>query len=200
MQDVRLYILMRTDVPTMNPGKAVAQGSHAANQCIHEARHAAGLDDLIENSPESMDRWQRARDLAEKVRTWEEQSGDGFGTCIVLGVNEETMRERVSRAKRAGIHAGITHDPSYPLGMPPKRDLALDMMLSAVAAIILLAVGEMWAALGIASLFTFVWIADLVGKVRRDRAPKVIPLDTCAFVFGTADECREFVGDLNLMR
>ena len=43
-----LYILMRTDLPSLNPGKAMAQAAHAANkmtfivdkhsQCVPELR------------------------------------------------------------------------------------------------------------------------------------------------------------------
>ena len=32
----RLYILMRTDLPSMNAGRAMAQAAHAANQFIKE--------------------------------------------------------------------------------------------------------------------------------------------------------------------
>lgn len=88
---VYMYILMRTDLASMNPGKAVAQGAHAANQCVEDGPHP----DLL--------------------KEWQAQSGKGFGTTITLGVDEREMRRRVSIAKAMHLHAEIVHDPSYPL-------------------------------------------------------------------------------------
>jgi peptidyl-tRNA hydrolase len=93
---VYLYILMRTDLGSMNPGKAVAQGTHAANQCVFHAR-------------------QGSADLGKLLQEWEGETGKGFGTCICLGVTERQMRTKVAMAQRLGFHADITHDPSYPL-------------------------------------------------------------------------------------
>lgn len=97
MTEVRLYVLMRTELQSMNPGKACAQAAHAANQCVFEARELGGNATAI------------------LLAKWEGQSGRGFGTTITLGVNETVMRERISLAKMAGLHAGIVHDPSYPI-------------------------------------------------------------------------------------
>lgn len=94
--DVRLYILMRTDLASMNPGKAVAQGAHAANQCVAEI-------DITRS------------DRKDLLTEWETQTRSGFGTTITLGVNEKTLRERIAIARALDIHAGITHDPTYPL-------------------------------------------------------------------------------------
>ena len=86
-----LYVLMRTDLASMNPGKACAQATHAANQCVAQGRDVAKL----------LEEWAADR---------------GFGTCIVLGVpGPEMMVEAVHAARAAGVHAGVTHDPSYPL-------------------------------------------------------------------------------------
>jgi peptidyl-tRNA hydrolase len=94
-ENVYLYILMRTDLASMNPGKACAQATHAANQCVYDVRHT---DDL----------W-----LHSLLVAWE---GDrGFGTCIVLGVTGTQMAELVQRMTSHGIHAKTAHDPSYPL-------------------------------------------------------------------------------------
>jgi Uncharacterized conserved protein len=91
---VCLYILMRTDLASMNPGKAVAQGAHAANQCI------ATLMDPSD------------RDLYEE---WVAQTSKGFGTTVTLGVNARQMYETISIARELGFHAGVVHDPTYPL-------------------------------------------------------------------------------------
>jgi hypothetical protein len=102
-----LYILMRNDIGSMNPGKAVAQGTHAANQMIFDAMIATDpLAQVLE--PE------RATVLAHMVATWTREAR-GFGTCIVLGASEKQMRASVASATAARLHAGITHDPSYPV-------------------------------------------------------------------------------------
>lgn len=127
--DVRLYVLMRTDLASMNPGKACAQATHAANQCVYAIRKGG-------------DPW-----LRSLLAAWEEDRG--FGTCIVLASNGRDMVKRVQRMNGLGIHAGIAHDPSYPL-----KD----------------------------------------GGVLH-----LIPLDTCAYVFGLKETVAPFLDDLPLM-
>jgi len=97
MSPVYLYILMRTDLASLNPGKAVAQGTHAANQCIFELRN------------------KDSEHLETMLHTWESETKAGFGTCVVLGVKEAEMRRVIAMAQEMGLHANITHDPSYPL-------------------------------------------------------------------------------------
>lgn len=127
----RLYVLMRTDLASMNPGKAVAQGAHAANQCAHEI--------VVAGSAE-----QRAL-LAE----WEAQTGNGFGTTITLGVREAEMRSAVLVARALGLHADVVHDPTYPL---------------------------------------------IDGETLH-----LLPLDTCAFIFGRPEDCAPVVRNFGLM-
>lgn len=191
MEDVRLYILMRVDVPTLNAGKAVAQGSHAANQCVFEAQ--GYIAKHVPLDP-------KAVRLEQMLDAWERQTTQGFGTCIVLGVTEQQLRTRVQMAKDSGHHAGITHDPTYPTGRPPKRDLATDLLFTGVGAIIMLLVGEMWFALVFAVLLNGFWIADIVRKMQQDSLPPVIPLDTCGYIFGRKEDVQGCVVGLELMR
>lgn len=115
-----LYILMRNDLASMNPGKAVAQGSHGANQMVFEAlagtnrdedpkvrlrKVALAIIEALDGDPDP-----RAHLLLEWMT-----AANGFGTAIVLSVNEAEMRETVSVAQAAGLHAGLCHDPTYPL-------------------------------------------------------------------------------------
>ena len=97
-----LYILMRTDLDSMNAGKAVAQGAHAANQFVYEwtLRTKTGTYDSY---------------YVELFDTWQRSTPQGFGTTISLGVNEKQLLEVVEFVKRSGFLAGVTHDPSYPL-------------------------------------------------------------------------------------
>lgn len=92
-----LYILMRTDLGSMNPGKAVAQGCHAANQFVFE------------------NQWQPDRTPPKGFDQWQASTPQGFGVTICLGVTGKQLQERVAMAKELGFKAGVTHDPSYPL-------------------------------------------------------------------------------------
>jgi len=94
-----LYILMRTDLDSMNPGKSVAQGAHAANQFM--MRFERTDDDHVVSH----------HDLYE---TWI-SSAEGFGTTITLDVDEAQLGGVFAMAHNAGFPTGITHDPSYPL-------------------------------------------------------------------------------------
>lgn len=100
-----LYILMRNDLASLNAGKAVAQGTHAANQMVGELRKQAG--NALFYKPDS---------LITALNVWEKEANH-FGTCIVLAVNEAQMRASVAKALGDALpsHAGICHDPTYPL-------------------------------------------------------------------------------------
>jgi hypothetical protein len=94
-----LYILMRTDMASLNPGKAVAQGTHATNLFEKDVRV------LREGFPD-----------APNVIAYEAWLGDrGFGTAITLGVTGENLRSIVDKAIETGCIAGVCTDPTYPL-------------------------------------------------------------------------------------
>lgn len=95
--DYYFFIFMRTDLASMNPGKAVAQGTHAASD----------FEDYMRRSD------QPASKVAAFAK-WRASTGT-FGTAITLGVNEREMREIVENLQSAGFHANIIHDPTYPL-------------------------------------------------------------------------------------
>ncbi len=90
------YVLMRQDVPDYLSGKAMAQANHAGTKMVMDALSSGDYD------------------LVELVNQWGAEGG-GFGTCIVLGVTAPEMRQAVTLGKLMGLHAGIVHDPSYPL-------------------------------------------------------------------------------------
>ena len=94
-----LYILMRNDLDSLNPGKAMAQASHASNAFVHSVEPAYNVDEVL-------------------FRTWEESTPQGFGTVLVLSVNEEQMETAVKVAESFGVDkfpCGIVHDPTYPI-------------------------------------------------------------------------------------
>lgn len=94
-----LYILMRTDLPSMNAGKAMAQASHASNAFIHHC-----FFNKSTSSPE----------LQAKVKPWTQETDQGFGTCIVLGVTLKELNTVISIAPSLGFEAGNVLDPTYP--------------------------------------------------------------------------------------
>lgn len=103
-----LYILMRTDLASMNAGKAAAQASHASNAFVHEVNERR--DDLRRGAVSENNR------LAVRMADeWRKQTSQGFGTVIVLGVNENEMRSAVVTALKLGFIADVIHDPTYPL-------------------------------------------------------------------------------------
>ena len=125
-----LYILMRTDLDSLNPGKAMAQANHAFG----------ALKQYIRSDPT------RQRDYI----AWQGTTAQDFGTVIVLGGNAGDIQEalyRISRHKMSVV-SGWVHDPTYPI-----RD----------------------------------------GEVTH-----LIPLNTCAFVFGTKAECADVCEDFEL--
>ena len=97
-----LYILMRSDLESMNPGKAVAQGVHAGHQFVNDMtvppfgipHHHAKILGMYE--------------------IWKEETGI-FGVTVTLDVDHFSLPSVVAFARKAGFLAGVTHDPSYPL-------------------------------------------------------------------------------------
>ena len=94
-----LYILMRTDLASMNPGKAMAQASHAGSTFVRNAEPGYNVDEELFNA-------------------WQKETSQGFGTVLVLGVTEVQMRTAVAVAESFGVDkfpCEIIHDPTYPL-------------------------------------------------------------------------------------
>ena len=91
-----LYILMRTDMDSLNPGKAMAQASHASNALVY--------------------RWGKEN----IVKEWQGETQQGFGTVLVLGVTGDEMYKVVDTVKedlrfKEEVYADIIHDPTYPV-------------------------------------------------------------------------------------
>ena len=112
-ENPRLYLLVRNDLESMNPGKAVAQGGHAATGFMW-ALLGATYDDQKIRRPDVQDafnEWVHQADLA-RGHMIEEQ---GFGTSITLQAKPDQMREAVRYARLIGMPAAVIHDPTYPL-------------------------------------------------------------------------------------
>lgn len=95
MLDPRLYILMRTDLPSMGYGKGAAQAAHAANKFA----------------------WGRQSVYDPDYAAWCAQAGkQGFGTTIVLDVGRK-LKPLVNLLQNVTIntnYCGLVTDPTYP--------------------------------------------------------------------------------------
>lgn len=109
-----LYILMRTDLASMNPGKAIAQGSHATS-AFHR---------IMENTVEmEMHKGgHKAEGPARAYMDWIRQA-NCFGTVLTLGCNEQQMRDVIGWLSECDddsefdspVVFGIINDPTYPI-------------------------------------------------------------------------------------
>jgi hypothetical protein len=99
--DAVLFIVMRTDLKSMVPGKAIAQGSHAANAAAKHAEASA----------------------PELYRAWSTSTMQHFGTVLVLdgGKSIDAIEDLVAEASAMsavrGQEAvtGMVFDPTYPV-------------------------------------------------------------------------------------
>jgi hypothetical protein len=106
-----LYILMRTDLASLNSGKAMAQAVHAGNAI---ETHFEIQNQLALNSGEKAE-LSKAETLSVAYREWKNQTTQGFGTTIVLGGSMSLINPDIKRLQKFGYLAGIVHDPTYPL-------------------------------------------------------------------------------------
>jgi len=93
-----LYIIMRSDIPDMNPGKAMAQAAHA------QSDFDAKMLEVAKNPEVEASRKELLLDYAE----WTEDRN--FGRTIVVSATED----EIDRISYAGKVAGFTVDPTYP--------------------------------------------------------------------------------------
>jgi hypothetical protein len=107
---------MRSDLDSLNPGKMVAQGAHAANQFAFEMRglrdQKAIDDDNTDMVPELTPAERNSLSMSEQ---WETSTPQGFGVTITLDVTGEQLLPVITAALRMNLAAGVTHDPSYPI-------------------------------------------------------------------------------------
>lgn len=70
-----LYIIMRSDMASMNPGKAMAQASHAANAFVHETKQKFENGETLPG------------DAISLFDSWVNSTEQGFGTVLVLSAD-----------------------------------------------------------------------------------------------------------------
>lgn len=102
-----LYILMRNDLASLNPGKAMAQASHASNAFVHK------FHEYIQRMYARGDA--NAEDLNVAFYEWENSTEQGFGTVLVLEGNMKDIDETVYLFQKLGYVSELIHDPTYPI-------------------------------------------------------------------------------------
>lgn len=104
-----LYIIMRDDLKwSLNPGKAMAQASHASSQFVK----------LMESKSKV------TTELSKAYKQWVNE-GEGFGTTIVLScVNEHQGHNLINYFKNS--MKGKIKDITYPLMFPKEMITFLD--------------------------------------------------------------------------
>lgn len=99
-RDLAVYVLVRTDIPSMNPGKAMAQVHHAGVQMLNQSGHNTLVNQYIADGAAA--------------------GAVGFNTTIILAANRSQIDEALSAAADL-YHRNATTilysevvDPSYP--------------------------------------------------------------------------------------
>jgi peptidyl-tRNA hydrolase len=108
MKDLAVYVLVRTDLPSLNSGKAMAQSQHSGVQLAVKY-----FDHPL---------------FKEYISTGVEQGADNFNTTITLAAKIADIEDAIGKAKSLGYLCDIVVDPSYPFLV----DSELDPFLSDV--------------------------------------------------------------------
>lgn len=102
-----LYLFPRTDIASMNPGKAMAHTAHGANAFVHTIKQMATNGDAVTKH--------FGGDLRAVFTAWETATPQGFGTTIVLQAPWSDVLITISSLNSWNtIHTGISTDPTYP--------------------------------------------------------------------------------------
>ena len=129
-----LYCLMRTDMDSLNPGKAIAQGIHAGHVFTYQMNRLKDQYAQVWTNPIIFREYEEMK-AEEEVKThgfynqnirnltlfkqWEMTSlkTAGFGTTITLDIRDEkTLLDTVTAVRNYGYPAGVAHDDEYPVG------------------------------------------------------------------------------------
>ena len=100
---------MPNDVDSMNPGKKMAQASHAANAFVRDALDVYGLES--------------DRIFERAFLEWCNETPQGFGTVIVLQIPYHELHDKIRYIRELGnvqfnefnTPTGIVTDPTYPI-------------------------------------------------------------------------------------
>lgn len=103
-----LYIIMRNDLDSMNPGKLAAQCSHASNAFVYAYR------ELIQQSSVNQTDDKTAK-IHKAFNQWQNQTTQGFGTVLVLEGLMPDIVNALDTMSSWNYLADVIHDPTYPI-------------------------------------------------------------------------------------
>ena len=106
-----LYIIMRNDLASMNPGKAAAQASHASNAFV--GRYHGYCQELSPISIGDMTKLQTS--TIKGFGEWERSTNQHFGTVLVLEGKIGNITNTIDIFKSLDYIADVIHDPTYPI-------------------------------------------------------------------------------------
>lgn len=102
MNNPYCYLLVRTDMPSLGRGKALAHAHHAGSHLTWTLAVAPLL---------------AGQEIPEDVMEWH-RSGGGFGVCSAIGAPNEmdlgTLKAVLDAAQKLGQHSGLVVDGTYP--------------------------------------------------------------------------------------
>lgn len=106
-----LYIIIRSDIQDMNPGKAIAQGSHATSDFHNWAADtsAAVVKNFSAKSPPNDAHVKLCKQLCQSISNWQEDRS--FGRVLTVEATFEQMQQII---EAPGVHGEMTLDPTYP--------------------------------------------------------------------------------------
>ena len=109
--DPALHILMRSDIKSMNPGKAMAQASHASNAFVFKMQKV-----IDEYFPESGMSNLNYHTLVSNFDAWKNSTNQGFGTALVYKATKADIDsvEKLTMADNLVLFEKIL-DPTYPV-------------------------------------------------------------------------------------
>ena len=90
-----LYVFVRTELNSMNPGKAQAHSGHAANAFVYK-------------------HYIHTQECYSDITEWMDSCNQGFGTQINLKAPWIQVLDAVAKAQAQGFKADFITDPTYP--------------------------------------------------------------------------------------
>ena len=110
----KLYILMRNDLFSLNPGKAMAQASHASSQFLFNYYNLLNKDYDLNN---------QYKINQEHIENWLNE-GCGFGTTLVFECPKYLIEDFIKNEVEHNYINGTVLDETYPfLGQKELLDL-----------------------------------------------------------------------------
>lgn len=104
-----LFILMRNDIASMNPGKAIAQGTHASNAFVKKVEAFTQIYNTKSKHTDIEDA------TINGFREWEYSTPQGFGTVLVLEGRMSEFKPIINTFQALGYVADVITDPTYPI-------------------------------------------------------------------------------------